>query len=67
MIIAAVYLAALQRTILVVLIVRFATVDERGTHPKTQSHDPLGPYVDLELFERWCGGGLPIEAPAIRR
>jgi hypothetical protein len=67
MIIAAVYLAALQRTILVVLMVRFATVDERGTHHKTQSPDPLGPYVDLELFERWCGGGLPIEAPAIRR
>jgi L-cysteine S-thiosulfotransferase len=25
------------------------------------------PYVDLELFERWRGRGLPIETPAIRR
>ena len=24
-------------------------------------------YVDLELFERWRGRGLPIEAPAVRR
>jgi hypothetical protein len=66
-IIAAVYLAALRRTIPVVLMVRFATVDERGTHHKTQSPDLLGPYVDLELFEPWRGRGLPIETPAIRR
>jgi sulfur-oxidizing protein SoxA len=24
-------------------------------------------YVDLELYERWRGRGLPVEAPAIRR
>ena len=24
-------------------------------------------YVDLELFERWRGAGLPIETPAVRR
>jgi sulfur-oxidizing protein SoxA len=24
-------------------------------------------YVDLELFERWRGRGLPIESPAVRR
>jgi sulfur-oxidizing protein SoxA len=24
-------------------------------------------YVDLELFERWRGRGLPIETPAVRR
>jgi sulfur-oxidizing protein SoxA len=30
---------------------------------------PLGSreYVDLELFERWRGRGLPIETPAVRR
>lgn len=25
------------------------------------------PYVDLELYERWRGRGLPIETPAVRR
>ena len=24
-------------------------------------------YVDLELFVRWRGRGLPVEAPAVRR
>jgi sulfur-oxidizing protein SoxA len=24
-------------------------------------------YVDLELYERWRGRGLPVETPAIRR
>jgi sulfur-oxidizing protein SoxA len=24
-------------------------------------------YIDLELFERWRGRGLIVEAPAVRR
>jgi L-cysteine S-thiosulfotransferase len=27
----------------------------------------LQEYVDLELFERWRGRGLIVEAPAVRR